>query len=161
MDVCFHVCFHACAVTVTPGHYTVVRNAVVAMGHCMQLGIETKWVLYICAFIDSIISTSSVKVQGFGLVSLWTVKKSCDLISAPGSYINKYCTLLCWISRFITTRGMQYSMKPQAEWNIAIPRVVMNLISNTVKVQYLFCYTHYTCIQNCCQGFEDRNGTFF
>ena len=111
MDVCFHVCFHACAVTVTPGHYTVVRNAVVAMGHCMQLGIEIKWVLYICAFIDSIISTSSVKVQGFGLVSLWTVKKSCDLISAPGSYIKKYCTLLCWISRFITTRGMQYSIE--------------------------------------------------
>ena len=40
---------------------------------------------------------------------------------------------------------MQYSTRPQAEWNVAIPRVVINLISNTVKVQ---CYTHYTCIQN-------------
>ena len=32
--------------------------------------------------------------------------------------------------------------------NIAIPRVVINLISNTIKVQYLFYYIHYTCIQN-------------
>ena len=38
------------------------------------------------------------------------------------------------------------SMRLQAEWNITIPRVVMNLISNTVKVQYLFYYTHYACI---------------
>ena len=44
--------------------------------------------------------------------------------------------LLCWISRFITTRGMQYPTRPRAEWNITIPRVVINLISNTVKVQY-------------------------
>ena len=43
---------------------------------------------------------------------------------------------------------MQYSTRPQAEWNIVIPRVVINLISNTVKVQYLFYYIHYTCIQN-------------
>ena len=33
--------------------------------------------------------------------------------------LNNYCTLLCWISRFITTRGMQYSPRPKAEWNIA------------------------------------------
>ena len=33
-------------------------------------------------------------------------------------------------------------------WNIAIPRVVMSLISNTVKVKSLIYYTHYTCIQN-------------
>ena len=49
---------------------------------------------------------------------------------------------------------MQYSTRPQAEWNIAIPRVVINLISNTVKVQYLFYYTHYTCIQNCVRALK-------
>ena len=43
---------------------------------------------------------------------------------------------------------MQYSTRPQAEWNIAIPRVVINLISNTAEVQYLFYYIYYTCIQN-------------
>ena len=39
---------------------------------------------------------------------------------------------------------MQYSTRLQAEWNITIPRVVISLISNTVKVQYLFYCTHYT-----------------
>ena len=37
--------------------------------------------------------------------------------------ISKYCTLLCWILRF--------SSYPR---NISIPRVVINLISNTVKM---------------------------
>ena len=37
--------------------------------------------------------------------------------------------------------------KAAALWNIASSRVV-NLISNTIKVQYLFYYTHYTCIRN-------------
>ena len=50
--------------------------------------------------------------------------------------MSQYCMLLCWISRFITTRGTQYPTRPRAEWNITIPRVVINLISNTVKVQY-------------------------
>ena len=45
-------------------------------------------------------------------------------------------------------RNAILATRPQAEWNIAIPRVVINLISNTVKVQYLFYYIHYTCIQN-------------
>ena len=35
-----------------------------------------------------------------------------------------------------------------AEWNITIPRVVINLISNTVEEQYLFYYTHYTTVEN-------------
>ena len=43
---------------------------------------------------------------------------------------------------------MQYSTRLQPRWNIAIPRVLINLISNKVKVQYLFYHTHYTCIQN-------------
>ena len=47
--------------------------------------------LGVCVLGDSVrvvsFSTSSAKVQGFGLVSLWTAKKSCDLTSAPGPYI--------------------------------------------------------------------------
>ena len=47
--------------------------------------------LGVCALGDSVrvvsFSTSSAKVQGFGLISLWTAKKSYDLTSAPGPFI--------------------------------------------------------------------------
>ena len=48
-----------------------------------------------------------------------------------------------------TTQGTQYSTRPQAEWNITIPRIVINLIPNTVKVHYIGLHT------KLCQCFED------
>ena len=75
------------------------------------------------------------------IVSMWhAVAINCSLnrhMKYIRQIISKYCTLLCWISRLITTWGMQYSTRLQAEWNIAIPRVVINLISNTVKVNMI------------------------
>ena len=39
--------------------------------------------------------------------------------------LSKYCTLLCWISRFITTRGMQYHIagKFGGDFNLAVWRI--------------------------------------
>ena len=54
--------------------------------------------------------------------------------------LSKYCMLLCWISRFITTRGMQYSMGPQDEWNIAILGGSNKPDIQHSSMQYLFHY---------------------
>ena len=80
--------------------------------------------------------------------SLQTVESTWNEVVCKVLFIllSKYCMLLCWISRFIATQGMQYSPRLQAEWNINTLRVVINLISNLMKVQYLFYYTHYACI---------------
>ena len=62
------------------------------------------------------------------------------------------CINLCYIKQILHATVLDikayYYPRNAAELNIAIPRIVINLISNTVKVQYLFYYIHHTCIQN-------------
>ena len=74
-------------------------------------------------------------------------------------FLSKYCMLLCWISKFLTTWRMRYSTRLQAEWNITILRVVINLdIQHSRSATFVY-YVHATkliCtyIQNCVRDFK-------
>ena len=58
---------------------------------------------------------------------------------------NKHANVLDIKVYYYPRNAIFHEARAEASWNITNPRIIINLISNTVKMQYLFYYrlTHY------------------
>ena len=86
----------------------------------IEWGYKATYCMYMYPASEGILGEGGIchvpKCWTYSWLNMWTVALFVlALFWLRMPILSKYCTLRCWISRFITTRGMQYSMRPHNE----------------------------------------------